>query len=303
LAEVLANANQIDHCVVLLGPNDASQGVTIAASAAAFTTIFQSLISAGIKPVICTVPPNDTTGVSGHNAINKLNWWLRDYAAKNGLPLADIHAVLVNPTTGNFAANMSTDGVHFTHLGAKTAGQVIANAVANYLTPFSPYLVTSNDVTIGQLNPLMLTDGNADGIPDNFTLSGAGATGALAADGAVLGNAWTITVASAQAIGRSTNIAANPGETIYFACRVKASVKTQGSSHFVSLTSPTNTNFIARPLDGATEDVGWNIYSGQGVVPANGGGAQITFILNPGAGATLKIAQVTLLNLTTLGLA
>jgi lysophospholipase L1-like esterase len=300
LDEVLTNANSIDHCVVLLGPNDASLGVSAANSAVAFSTIFGKLQAAGIVPVICTVPPNSN---GFHDAINKLNWWLRDYASKNKIPIADINTALVNPTNGNYAANMSSDGVHLTALGAKTAGQVIYNAIANYLAPFAPYLPTSNDLTNGQLNPLMLTDTNADGVPDNFTLAGAGATAALGADAAVLGNAWTITVAAAQAIGRSSIITASVGDTIYFSCRVKSTVKAFSSAAYITLLTPTGTKFISRPLDGATEDYGWNTLSGMGRVPAGGANAQMNFTLDPGAGATLKIAQVAVLNLSTLGLA
>ena len=125
----------------------------------------------------------------------------------------------------------------------------------------------------------------------------------IAADGAVLGNAWTITRGSANLVGTADNLTATAGDRIYFAALVKGSgLSGTGGSVDVWLRNQAATSMF-RPMLSFDRDFGWNKVSCEAICPAATTSVRVLLQTLGAAGATLKIAQFTLRNLTALGVA
>jgi hypothetical protein len=169
--------------------------------------IYNDLLAASILPICCTIPPHTGASANENKARAQLNTWICGYASRKRLPFVDFYSVLADPATaGNYLATYSGDGTHPTAAAAKVMGQTLATNLAAILPNQSNPLLTMNngDTGFAYTNSLFLTDTNADGIPDNWTLSGTGATGALASDATIKGNYWTVTRGSADAAGQHT---------------------------------------------------------------------------------------------------
>lgn len=186
-------ADVIDHSPaivsVLIGTND-SPAVPDATYKANVTAIHDTLRDAGIRSIVCTIPPrNDSAPANA--TIGRWNAWLKNYALTTDRPLFDFHAAVVDRATGGLRADCSLDGVHLTSVGHAALAEVVADAVAALLPPFSP-LVPETNVDTGCLvsNPLLLT---GSPWPTGFTPAGSatGTTEAIITDDPDFkGNAW-----------------------------------------------------------------------------------------------------------------
>lgn len=162
-------------CVILGGTNDAGQAAgtfNASASISALTDIITSLRNALIRPVLCTLPPRGDSSTANQNA-QQLNVRIGGLARTQGLPLVDLHSVLADGSTGGYlTAYNSGDGVHPNPAGMMAMAQEVVDAgVESWLPPWSPYLVrAANDpVDLGSGWGLFLTDSNADGLADNWS--------------------------------------------------------------------------------------------------------------------------------------
>jgi lysophospholipase L1-like esterase len=303
LPTVLAASPRPAACFVQGGTNDAGSfaSVPLATTIANLTSIYQQLMGAGILPILLTNPPRTDSPSGARAALGKINDWIVRYASANGLPLVDLWTGLVDPTTGGYlAAYDSGDGIHPNAAGAKQMGVLINSAVATWFPNWAPRLAGYNADPNGHQNPLFLTDGNADGVPDTWTMALNGTpTVGIGADGSVLGNAWSIQRGTVDLVGTSNGIACAAGDRIALACKAFATVPGGGDVD-IWLKHNGGTG-ISRPLTTFTQGFGWQTVYAEGVAPASGFAQCVVQV--QGASATiLKLAQFTLLNLTALGI-
>jgi lysophospholipase L1-like esterase len=133
-----------DICLIVAGVNDVATYVTgptlitstVNTAYANIIAMADDLIVKGVLPVICTITPIDNTrpgwNVSQQHAILKLNKLLREYCAgKRSVLLCDVYAVLVDPTstTGNTKLNHTSDGLHWSGLGAWAVATELYNVL------------------------------------------------------------------------------------------------------------------------------------------------------------------------------
>jgi len=176
-------AHNPGSCIILAGTNDLAGGdfTTWRTNIAAMVV---QVRAAGIRPFLCTLPP---TGSSGYRATVTLwNGWLRRYAVTQGISLVDIYGLLVDSTTGDYAAAYVNDGVHPSMAGWTAIGQLISDRLSPLLPENRPLVPSDNNDPNNLLsNGLNIVDTNADGLADGpYDYSGliAGASRSLVTD-------------------------------------------------------------------------------------------------------------------------
>lgn len=161
-------------CIVMGGTNDIGQGVAQSVTVANLSEIIRQLRLSRIQPFLCTVPPQDN--VARQAPIEKLNLQIRALAHREEVPLIDMYAALVDPSTGGMIAGYNTDGLHPTVPAAHAA---MANAAWAVMAPLSPTSAAflplrNNDANNLVKNGTLFVDTNADGLPDNWGQYGSG---------------------------------------------------------------------------------------------------------------------------------
>lgn len=107
------------YAFVMLGTNDVVTSTPLATTQANYLTLLGQFVSAGITPIILTVPPN------GNSNTPTLNTWLKTL----GYSYIDIYATLLGTGTSMNATYNSGDGVH-----PNTAGNLaIYNAIMTFI--------------------------------------------------------------------------------------------------------------------------------------------------------------------------
>lgn len=296
----------VGTCVILAGTNDIQTGMTMAQWQTNMTTMVDMLHDAGVTPVLCTIPPNNTTP-AWKPLVVKYNAWLRRFAEGRGITVIDFYGALVNPATGDYITGLDIDGVHPSDAGyramAALAIEVLTPQLPNNRPPLAQDNLDTNNLAV---NGLAITDSNADGLADNWkTTPGtlpAGATVSLVTDPAVPGKLQRLTVtgtSTTTGIGyyKTTGLAA--GNRIAVAGRI---TKTAGIRLDLSAISYGGTSQTFRPLQNLSGAITNGIFYLEFVMPTGGNQVEIAAILQPGTG-TLDLGQLTIYNLTALGLA
>lgn len=145
---IIGLASPGDTVVVLAGTNGTSTALPDVKA------IHQAFRDAGLRTVAVTIPPRS-------NAINTavpFNAALAEWAQEFGVPLADGYAALVDLSTGQYVpAYDSGDSVHPSESGAKALGEAIATTL-NAMHPASAALAKTNATLNGyfQTKPLAL---------------------------------------------------------------------------------------------------------------------------------------------------
>ena len=178
-------ADNPNWCIVLAGANDILQSVSEATIKTNLAAIYDGLLAAGIRVVAVTILPNDSATTTAHKqAIHGTNAWMRDYARSHpGMVLIDVHAALANPSTGNYATNMSSDGTHVTAFGSYRMAKVMADTLAPLLPPTlsllgsnaDPYNLSTNGRMQGTAG--WLTTGITGDVADLWSTGWDGAAG------------------------------------------------------------------------------------------------------------------------------
>jgi lysophospholipase L1-like esterase len=88
-------------------------------------------VAAGIKVVLCTVPPENGTWAAFNPAIVDLNTQIVSYGATSGTTVADYYSVIVDPATGLMKAAYAADDTHLNAAGYQAITPLAANAIAN----------------------------------------------------------------------------------------------------------------------------------------------------------------------------
>lgn len=150
-------ATAVDAAVLLVGTNDAGQGVTLDQFASNVTAIITALRAAGISPVLCTVPPRSGAATAtNRDLLEAYNLWIRVQGPLLGARIADVHSVLVDTTTGYLAAIAdSGDGVHPNDLGHQRMAMVVARQMREISNTRRPRgVVVSKTARNGVADPL-----------------------------------------------------------------------------------------------------------------------------------------------------
>lgn len=301
LPNVLSARPRPAMCIVNGGTNDPGQPFTIAQTKANLLSMYTQLANVGIMPILSTIPPRSTF----QTQVAQINLWIQRFGAATGCPVLDFHSWLVDPATGLLNAAYDTgDGLHQNAAGSKLMGTNINTQLAGLVPYATPYLTDINTDPINISNGLFLN--SAANLPTGWALSsGSAATLTVAADAAILGNAWTIARgAGGTGFYDSPSVAAVPGDRIHFA--VKALGSLQGTGGFAALGVRSNIGSAIEfgAMEQATPfwktDFGWQTLFGE--FPVKAAGTTSVFIrvaIGGATNATLKLAQPTLINLTT----
>lgn len=159
--------------VLLVGTNDASQGVSLATYQANVGGMFTTARNAGLDVFVCTVPPIGSGGLPAVKAlITSYNSWLASAAAGYGVTLVDAYTALVDGSGNLAAAYDSGDGTHPNNLGhLQIAKAIVTAARTAYGNP--PTLLTDTRGPNLLANPFMNGAGTK---PDGYS-EWAGGTG------------------------------------------------------------------------------------------------------------------------------
>ena len=215
-----------NYCVVLIGVNDASLSVPFTMTQKAMLSIWRRLARAGVEPILCTLTPRSSM-TAGHLLISQ---WVRWYANRHGLKLLDFAAqsTIAHNNSGNWLSGLSDDNLHPNETGAKAMGSYVSAKFTEWgINQWTPPFASLNADTqnlYSTSNALLVTDTNADGVPDGWTISGTSATSALAAASTGLGNEMTLTSASANATLTSGDGAATAGSWVVMSARISSTV-------------------------------------------------------------------------------
>jgi lysophospholipase L1-like esterase len=316
-------ARPIAYATVLAGTNDIGYELPLATSQANLTAIYELLAAHGITPILCTIPPRNgaefgqppETIVRQRNATILLNQWIAHTAQVNGWPLVDFYAALVDPETGEYKPGLHFDWLHENAAGAKVMGAALAEALDGYPTGPPPQLAdTQADTAYGVANNLFLN--STDGLPEAWEASKS-TQPQTAPEPAVEGDAFSITPGEGDEYGEAWTSAPMPvkqGDVVYLAGRIESSVQASGAVIYYRLISyPSHSTPVFGLYDWSQDILGsgqWGTFAIETTVPNLGGddALQLQAIVKRGPGASgstpapqLKLAQVTLLNLTQTG--
>jgi lysophospholipase L1-like esterase len=119
--------------VVEIGTNDLFSNNTDTYIINSLTVSINKLRSAGIRPIICTVPPRNDLSSSQRTTRGKVNTWIKQLPSLySGVVVVDISAYLTNPsstTYGTYVASLSGDGVHPNAAGCRQIGLAFYDAL------------------------------------------------------------------------------------------------------------------------------------------------------------------------------
>jgi lysophospholipase L1-like esterase len=290
----LAIASPNSMCVVMCGRNDVIQGIDIAnITIPAFIMIFNKLLMAGILPVVCTMSAQGNSGSSTQRiAEHTLNNWLRYYARSQGLPFVDLHAVTVDPTTGDWLSGYNVDVSHPTTLGASAMGKALVAGLQKWVSPTLP-TIAEEQLAVGLTNNILgnslfytLTGGS---VPSDFTAVSAG-TSSITTNPLVTGNVWHISNSGSY----TKAVTLTPGTTMGFGFYVQSGTGSMFDCYIANGTS-SSTNYLAglRTWDQTISTLSY--FYMEFIVPA--GVTLGTIVINSGS-QDLYIAQMGLFNIT-----
>ena len=304
-------AYQPGWCAVLAGANDETTDLT--AWKATMASIYTTLLAAGVTPVACTLTPRYSTTQTQHQSMCEI---VRYLARKYSLPLVDFQKVTINPATYGTASNTwlsgySADGTHPLPPGVRAMAAEFVAQVTPYLAPHPPPVANSNiDPLNFYPNGLFLNDSNADGDPDGYSIlggTGAGITRTLINDPLGHGKLWQFVCASATATafwGGLFTTGMSFGDKFALSFRYQTAGAEAGA-----LSTQLDVQFplagqVLTPFTGWGADVADGVFYCEFTHPSAGTGPMVRPLITIASGTgTLRLGQMTLRNLTALGVA
>lgn len=292
IPQVVAARNTFN--IHMSGRNDIVQGEGIAGNLdkylnevtiPSFIKIFETLLLAGIIPVVCTMAAQGNSSSATQRAgEHKLNNWLRAYARKQKLPFIDLHKATVDPATGDWLPgyNQVNGGVpdpsHPSETGAKVMGKALSDALEAWTSPVYP-TIAEEQIAAGLTNnllanPLFYTLNGAGDAPDGWTTVTVG-TSSIAPDPEGKGNIWTLRNSK-----RTRQITLTPGEKLGFGFFIKSSADVQ-FEFYIAQGNASSTNYLAgmRTWNKKVDD--FSYFYQEFVVPA--GVTTATLVISCGA--------------------
>ncbi len=293
-----------------VGTNDVSNSRTLAAYQSDVIAIVDALTAASVTVAVFTIPPrNDLTKL---NTINTWNRWLKTLCRDRNLHLIDAYDVLVDRTTGAFAAGHGApDGIHISPLGHNKVGALFAATMVPRVIASSPLEPHTNSDTGNLLaNGLLLT---GSPLPTSWVVTGGATTGfteSLVTDADFRGKAWEVAAVTPPSFRQLNQLAPSGwavGDTLLFTARVKV-VSSYGVPDTLGLSINCNlygSSGVNPALRGANVPDLSGVVSQRLVVPAGTTDVQLDCVFNPTAAgtATYRVGELAIYNLTAQGLA
>lgn len=296
-----------DAVLIMMGTNNFVAGMTDAQMTAALQDCERAVLKClqhGILPILVTPPPKNSNPLAARVYAS----YLYDIADYYEVPLIDLHRLLVDPTTGNYASGttLSADGTHPTDAAITLIASQFASALAaieNYQPPvyMDPVSNSVGSTTLTNLIP----NGNfarvtSSPTPDGWSVNAAGATqtlGALSASNyPYTGNEFRYVLPSdgdAYALyGQTLNVVA--GNKIRLSGSLSVSGQAAGTSKSCHLGGDFDTGSF-RPIYNWHQN-GDVDFSAEYTVPAGQSHFTPTFYLQ--AAGTYKVRNLTLVDLT-----
>lgn len=264
----------------------------------------------GAVPVLRTTMPHFLSAAV-RTKIGAANQWIRNYGASQGLVVLDFWRIAVDPATGQYRSNMSSDGVHPNELTARAMGQYAADVLAEAMPSVAVSALASDPTDTGLLAPTPLFTTSSSGTPTGWNAingSPSGVTRSMITDPLVPGQMARHTHAgsSTDNIGTANNSGAidtdvaAPGDIL----QVSGVLTSDGG---VQATVNVTINYN----DGTAKNIGRAIYFTKAVtrgyysfrlpaLPAGFTNVIVTFLTNQGTGV-VDFAYPTVRNLTAEG--
>lgn len=316
-------------------PAGASTRVFLSGAGTSQTTPTNQWIDLGTSTPSGSLPASDTSASTAPSAAVRLkiatvNAVKRKLAKDRGIPVVDQNARLIDSTTGRYRKNYAGDGTHPDTFTQKRMGITIADALrSSHLLPlgdtelvvdaFDPLsmlpAVDSGNINQGTTGGLLLPNVAGGQRPTGWSWYGDTATAAstLATDPTVEGNVYAITRTGWA--GQYTDLTLNRstwavGDRLYIAAKLKTSGldSIDGGSFSFAVralgSSVANVTGFIIMRDTPVTDLpgGWAIWAAEGVVPPGTTDLRVDFNCL-GDGVSASIAQLTIRNLTKMGLA
>lgn len=298
-----------DVCLIMAGTNDAAAAVSVSSYASNIHQMVKQLRDNGIMPVLCTIPPQPTTPTT--NPTRRRSWdlynsWLAAYCQRNGIALVPVASKLIDPTTGGYlAAYDGGDGIHPTAAGAKVIGQSIADTLGPLLAPWSPpvSIFQTADASNMLAGGLFLVDTNADGTSDGWSKSGSAVASRVTGDTGILGT-WQRLVDTVNEFSQITATNVSTGFAVGDVLALSGRVRNDSVGGQVSFTFGLNGSGLnVRPVSGFSVALADSLFYMEMVVPAGTTSVNAGLLMQSSASLDARMAQMNLVNLTTLGLA
>ena len=204
-------ANKLASCVaaapravvVLIGTNDVASGVSLETIKANLTTIYSTLVKAGITVIACPILPRSyinsggTISVAMRQSIANINQWIKNYALVNKcVYIADAWPTLADMSTGTVlgggvlgtppaATGYTYDGLHPAARGAYWVGKAISDVINQLLPPVNTLRWSMDDTYHATNNP------QGDWLTNGFISTTSGGTAGAGVTGTVAGS-WTV---------------------------------------------------------------------------------------------------------------
>jgi lysophospholipase L1-like esterase len=299
-----------DICFIMCGTNDNAAGITAATTLANIQSMHLMAEAAGVRTVLCTIPPRGNIPVATINAIND---GIRDYAAKNSLMVCDFYEILCAPDAAYVAA-YAADGVHPNYVGSAVMGKYVVDNIVPHLPFLRPTLAMSengNDTLNLLAGGMFLVDTNVDGLADGWIAAGTGTvTFSLVADTEGHGNFQelnrTVSDGNSKNIAQIVSTGFSVGDVLSFAGRVQIEVDSDADPIIVEaamLVRDSGNAVVAtlKPLYDWRSDCSEGTFYGELTVPATADDIRVQFTVAGGTGKA-RFGQVTIRNLTDQGL-
>lgn len=285
------------------GTNDVAGVFSLTSSSASITSIITAWIQAGIRPILCTIPPRSDNDSYIPNIL-QLNAWIRKYAQANGITLVDFYTILVDPSNAHYRSGYSSDGVHPT--------ATIASAMADYFIARTNGMFPAWSPTVGYNNAagdtvnLVLNSlfGSGGGAPTNWNFSGNNCTHSAVANTIPPGGNWfqfVCTNLGTDEIYQDITTGWSVGDKLAFSGKINTSGATSGAlTYSIKLDMLNGTPFISVPLNAYAIDETGTFYI-EATVTAGTTNVRPHIDIASGTG-TIQISQWSVIDLTSQGL-
>ena len=167
-----------DICIILAGTNDLVQAIPVSTITTNLTSIYTTLLNAGIIPILCTVPASGDFPTESD--WDEVNLFISQYASDNNLRIVDFASSLIDASVPTFPYQIPDAMADATH-PAKGGAKLMGDALAVVMLPLKPDPYTppaSNNNSKNLISNTLLTGtggslfGKATGVaPDYWTIN------------------------------------------------------------------------------------------------------------------------------------
>lgn len=270
----------------------------------------------GIMPILCNETPRSDSAQVNANVL-VWNSVIAAFASSRGYYLIDLFGAAADPVTMTWRPGYQTDGIHYVQAGASATASAVSAALARAL----PRMVNLRQQYVGGDNlipsnqGLFLLDSNANGLADGLSDFSTGAVYSIVDDGLCAGKWQRISRAPSGASGNSlarfdVTTAGAEGDVMMLGARVR-SFGMEANQNWSITADLRKSGATVNPGAGST---GWSsiqqdvntTFQALFTVPAGGIDAirpSISLGMPTGVSGYVDVAEMTVLNLTAMGLA